>query len=491
MKKYIIALVAVLINASLFAQTFSDMEFFYSGNDTIPNSFNFTDQTNLALSTEYTSDSIVVNEIDGNTTTIYAGGGSYRKGVYGSWATAYGTVIRGDTIWLKATSSASYVTAVNTTLTIGGVSNVWSITTKADNDAPAAPTNLAAVGTTGTITLTWDANTEADAYMYYIYAGTSANPTSLLDSVAFGTETWDTTGLVGGTVNHFRIKCGDNSWNLSDYSSSVSDTAEYILLAENYKDRVIADGGSVISMDSVAKHIKFAQDSSYYDSTKCWVGASFGVKKDANNKVTKLYDLTINNNDVVRTDTSKSPTWVANSFNGKPSLLFDGVNDCMTINHSSSLNFSEYTGAISIAMWVKIDSSIFGNATQEKILTRDAGSPRLFDFTLHASNDRPYFYIWNVSGSFVSPTTADANIGDTWEFLSATFDTTNAMVYIDGVGGTPATLSGKAQTGELPIALGSSYYEDADFYKGYMDYLILSNKAFTGTVVSAIKNSSD
>lgn len=101
-------------------------------------------------------------------------------------------------------------------------------------------------------------------------------------------------------------------------STPVDTTGNY--LTSLYIARVVADGGTVTDSAEVNASYALGLD---MDNVFCWVSPAFGVKKDANNKVTKLYDLSNNDNDLVQADTSKSPTWYADS------LLFDGVNDDM------------------------------------------------------------------------------------------------------------------------------------------------------------------
>ena len=97
--------------------------------DTTPGAFSFTDQTGVALGTAITSDPITVSGIDA-ATAISVSGGSYRinNGVY---TNAAGTVNDGDRVRVQHTSSVEYSTQVDTTLTIGGVSDTFSSTTLA------------------------------------------------------------------------------------------------------------------------------------------------------------------------------------------------------------------------------------------------------------------------------------------------------------------------------------------------------------------------
>lgn len=100
------------------------------GSDTTPNAFGFTDQTGVALNTPITSNAITVSGIDAAAPISISAGGQYRING-GAWTAVAGTVSNGDTVELQRTSSASNATGVDTPLTIGGVSDVWTITTVA------------------------------------------------------------------------------------------------------------------------------------------------------------------------------------------------------------------------------------------------------------------------------------------------------------------------------------------------------------------------
>ena len=102
--------------------------------DTTPDQFTFNDLTGQPLSTAVTSNPITVSGINAAAAISVTGGQySINGGVYTSIA---GTVNNGNTVTVRLTSSASYSTTVNATLTIGGVSDTFAVTT---GKAPVAP----------------------------------------------------------------------------------------------------------------------------------------------------------------------------------------------------------------------------------------------------------------------------------------------------------------------------------------------------------------
>lgn len=103
------------------------------GEDTTPDQFTFVDQSGVALSSTITSAAITVTGIDAAAAISVSGDASTLYIINGGTPTADpGTVVNGDEVQLQHTSSASYLTAVNSIATIGGVSDTFSSTTRSD-----------------------------------------------------------------------------------------------------------------------------------------------------------------------------------------------------------------------------------------------------------------------------------------------------------------------------------------------------------------------
>jgi hypothetical protein len=135
----------------------------YEPADTTPDQFTFTDQTGVALSSVITSNIITVAGINAAVTISIVGGQYAING--GSYTSADGTVNNGNTVTVQQTSSASYSTTTDATLTIGGISDTFSVTTLDDTTPPtpnpmtwatppsaAGSTSISMVATTATDT---------------------------------------------------------------------------------------------------------------------------------------------------------------------------------------------------------------------------------------------------------------------------------------------------------------------------------------------------
>lgn len=103
------------------------------GSDTTPDAFSFTDVTGALTSTDYVA-GITLAGLGAAAPVVVTAGVQWRKNgaayVAGT-GSAQGTAVNGDLIELKLTSSASASTAVAGTLSVGGVSDTFTVTTAA------------------------------------------------------------------------------------------------------------------------------------------------------------------------------------------------------------------------------------------------------------------------------------------------------------------------------------------------------------------------
>ena len=110
--------------------TASNLSFSFDGYvDTTPDPFSFTDQTGVALNTAITSNAITVSGIDAAANISVSGGQYSIDG--GAFTSAAGLVNNGQIVSFRVTSSSTDSTTVGATLTIGGISDTFSVTTAA------------------------------------------------------------------------------------------------------------------------------------------------------------------------------------------------------------------------------------------------------------------------------------------------------------------------------------------------------------------------
>lgn len=164
--------------------------------DSTPNAFSLGDKSSAELSTSYSSSSPTISGIN-TSATVTVSGGEWRKNA-GAWGSASGSVVNGDTVQVRGTSSGSYSTAVNVTLTVGGVSDTYTITTRAADVTPNAFTFTDQSGV-GTITLI----TSNSVTMAGMDAGQNA-------SITFPVKTNGT--IVSPATNAYEVNINGGGW---------------------------------------------------------------------------------------------------------------------------------------------------------------------------------------------------------------------------------------------------------------------------------------
>lgn len=124
-----------------------------AGADTTPDAFTFTDRTNVPRNSVITGSAITVSGITGPATVALSGSPTTKVSINGGVATASpGTVSNGDTVAPVVTSSNSFNTAVTGTVTIGGVSDDFSVTTALSESFTFTITVTDALGATSALT---------------------------------------------------------------------------------------------------------------------------------------------------------------------------------------------------------------------------------------------------------------------------------------------------------------------------------------------------
>jgi hypothetical protein len=119
----------------------------------IPYAFTFTPRTEVPLGTTIVSNPITVTGISYPTSIAINAGGEYEINGSNTWIGTAGTVSPGDTVMVRLTSSVNYSTSSSATLTIGGVSGTFTVTTAPDLiiNPVTTPSNLVTQTISGTV----------------------------------------------------------------------------------------------------------------------------------------------------------------------------------------------------------------------------------------------------------------------------------------------------------------------------------------------------
>lgn len=102
-----------------------------AGADIVPDAFSFTDRTEAATNTQILSNTITIVGLGGSTGVSVSGGGNPQISISGgAWVTS-GSISNGQTLQVRLTSAAADETTLSATVSVGGVSDQWDVTTAA------------------------------------------------------------------------------------------------------------------------------------------------------------------------------------------------------------------------------------------------------------------------------------------------------------------------------------------------------------------------
>ncbi len=119
--------------------------------DTIPNTFSFIDQNNVAQTTVITSNTISITGINAPA-AISVSGGEYRVN-NGPWLNTPSTVTNGQNVSVRLTSSADLNSTTGVILSVGGISDTFSVTTAGSSSGGGTNTATGSSSSGGSLSL--------------------------------------------------------------------------------------------------------------------------------------------------------------------------------------------------------------------------------------------------------------------------------------------------------------------------------------------------
>lgn len=253
--------------------------------------------------------------------------------------------------------------------------------------------------------------------------------------------------------------------------------------------RIIADGGTVVNLTWMNNVIRTMKAMGIYGNAKLLTDANFGVKKDGSGAVSKLYDISGNNNDAVQATGTSQPIW--SLVNGRGVITYDGVDDYLlttnTLNYLTTDNFT----------WnAKIKTAIDSRMIMGRIDNAPPNDPSIFMAVGIASSalDDYKFRVYirdNAGINTADPgiyslrTIADNNLHNLY-FVKGNLITINT----DNIDIVNATNNINAVTLRLPISIGALYNRLAFTFNfsGQINSSTIFNIALTQSQITTLYN---
>jgi hypothetical protein len=157
---------------------------------------------------------------------------------------------------------------------------------------------------------------------------------------------------------------------------------------------------------------------------------------------------------------------------------FDGSTNYIDLGDSATI---EITGSITISAWIYL-----GTSSAVRVVSNLSGGPTYNGFEIFVNGNVPYFQVAN--GGTLKAAHANAGIGAAWVFVTATYDGTTGIIYINGTAQT-TTFSGASaigssaehvMIGEFPGSPSGTYWNH------YLEDVRIFNVAYTPTQVAQL-----
>lgn len=239
------------------------------------------------------------------------------------------------------------------------------------------------------------------------------------------------------------------------------------------KARIVADGGTVVDFWKMNTIISTLRLMGIYGSSKLILDANC-VKKNGANLVSKLYDISGNNNDAIQIITNCQPTHTVE--NGKSILNFDGIDDYLELT-----NYTLFSNKSNLTLFVRqkinnvggipISLGVFGTGAYIRI------NKNLLQ--LPTTNNG-----WYSTGTSVSGTSSTEKIS-----YCFTFDGQYRKAYTNGIyTAISAPTTGPTQTTTSAITIGARDQESTNYVFGEINQIYVFEFTASANQVPLINN---
>ena len=157
-------------------------------------------------------------------------------------------------------------------------------------------------------------------------------------------------------------------------------------------------------------------------------------------------------------------------------LKFDGFNDWVTVNDSSSLDLSS---GLTLEAWVNPAVAMSGWKTI--LMKEQSTSNEVYYLSANSDSNKPVTGQW-ISGS-VKPLSGVSSLApNTWWHLTATYDGQTQRLYVNGVKVSERAQTGSIQTSSSAMHIGGNSIW-GEYFQGTIDEVRIYNRALSSTEV--------
>jgi hypothetical protein len=165
-------------------------------------------------------------------------------------------------------------------------------------------------------------------------------------------------------------------------------------------------------------------------------------------------------------------------------LVFDGVNDWVTVNDANDLDF---TTGMTVEAWVYPTAS--GSGSWRNVIIKERAGGEVFNLYANADTNAPTVYVVRA-GQPTAPLDARGTVAaplNTWTHLAVSYDGTTLRLFVNGVQVGSRAAAGPLLTSTGVMRIGGNGVW-GEFFQGRIDEVRLYNRALSATEIQADMN---
>jgi PKD repeat protein len=177
--------------------------------------------------------------------------------------------------------------------------------------------------------------------------------------------------------------------------------------------------------------------------------------------------------------TISGATWTTSGRYGR-ALFFDGTNDWVTVNDSSSLDLSS---GMTLEAWVYPTRTPTSRTT---VLLKEQPSNLAYALYAGSSSNRPMGYVYNSSSQGLSGNSALPL--NTWTHIATTYNGSTLRLYVNGSQVSSRSVSGSIIRTSRSLRIGGNAIWSNEFFRGRIDEVRIYNRALSSSDIQADRN---
>ncbi|WP_338812918.1 BspA family leucine-rich repeat surface protein [Bernardetia sp. Wsw4-3y2] len=199
------------------------------------------------------------------------------------------------------------------------------------------------------------------------------------------------------------------------------------------------------------------------------------------NAITARSELTsAPNNWTINGDALASPTCLPSQPIGNRGMYFDGIDDYVDVGTglNSTFNFSNFT----IESWIKINSAENGIVSNRPSNANNGAS-------LAVNGGRVKFTLQGIAGGDIQTSNIPAELleNNKWYHIAATYDGSNAKIYVNGVEKANVSITGFSSSSSS-LLIGRTYFDNSASFistRGQIDEVRIFNSVRNAVQIQA------